>query len=148
MYPRQNRVSALRRGSCRPTSFFCLTMGSALLPKETNNTNTGCLSPDNLGDGGSSRLLHFAQGVLQETLPTSRATSFLLPWNHPLPHPSVPPSRPTALQTFRHVRAPPACTRLRSLPWLAREARHHLPELPFALLPPRTNTPHGADTGA
>ena len=45
-------------------------MGSALLPQETHNTNTGCLSPDNLGDGGSSRLLHFAQGVLQETLPS------------------------------------------------------------------------------
>ena len=64
---------------------------------------------------------------------------------HTLPS---PPPRPTALQTFRHARAPPACTWLRSLPSLAREPRHHLPKLPFALLRPRTNTPHGADTGA
>ena len=126
-------------------------MGSALLPQETHNTNAGCLSPDDLGDGGSSRLLHFAQGVLQETLPS--------------PHPGQRPSAYRGTTRFHTLPSPPApayrvgdippraraartCTWLRSLPWLAREPRRHLPELPFALLRPRTNTPHGADTGA
>ena len=59
--------------------------------------------------------------------------------NHCIGHP---------VSILQYPRAPPACTRLRSLPSLAREPRHHLPELPFALLRPRTNTPHGADTGA
>ena len=121
-------------------------MGSALLPQETHNTDTGCLSPDDLRDGGSSRLLHFAQGVLQETLPSPHpgqcpSTAHF----HTLPSP--PPAYRTADIPPR-ARVPPACTWLRSVPSLAREPRHHLPELPFALLRPRTNTPHGADTGA
>ena len=62
-------------------------MGSALLPQETHNTDTGCLSPDDLGDPAFCS--RGAPG--NPTLPTSRATSFLPPWNHPLPHPSVPP---------------------------------------------------------
>ena len=116
-------------------------MGSALLPQETHNKDTGCLSPDDFGDGGCSRFLHFAQRVLQETLPSphpgQRPASYRGTTHfHTLPS----PPRPTALQTFRHARVPPSCTWLRSLPSLAREPRHHLPELPFALLRPRTNT--------
>ena len=65
-------------------------MGSALHPQETHNTDTGCLSPDDLGDPAFCS--RGAPG--NPTLPTSRATSFLPPWNHPLPHPSVPPGLP------------------------------------------------------
>ena len=64
-------------------------MGSALLPQETHNTDTACLSPDSRGAPGNP------------TLPTSRAPSFLPPWNHPLPHPSVPPP-PPGLPHCRH----------------------------------------------
>ena len=81
---------------------------------------------------------HIRGNVLPPTVEPPASTPF---------RPPLPPW-PTALQTFRHARVPPACTWQRSLPWLAREPRHHLPKLPFALLRPRTNTPHGADTGA
>ena len=117
-------------------------MGSALLPQETHNTNTGCLSPDNLGDRGSSQLLHLAQGCSRKSYPPHIHGNVLPPTVEPPAstpfRPPLPP-RPTALQTFGHARVPPACTWLRSIPWLAREARHHLPELPrsFVLEPTR-----------
>ena len=85
-------------------------MGSALLPQETHNTAGGCLSPDDLGDGGSSRLLHFAPGVLQETLPS--------------PHPGQRPSSHRGTTRF-HTPPPPAY-RTADIPPRARAARMYM----------------------
>ena len=68
-------------------------MGSALLPQETHNKDTGCLSPDDFGDGGCSRFLHFAQRVLQETLPS--------------PYPGQRPSSYRGTTHFHTLPSPP-----------------------------------------
>ena len=114
-------------------------------------TNTGCLSPDHYVTGALLNSCIWLKGCSRKPYPPHIHGNVLPPTVEPPAstpfRPPLPPW-PTALQTFRHARVPPACTWLRSLPWLPREAIHHLPELPFALLRPRTNTPHGAGTGA
>ena len=86
---------------------------SALLPQETHNANTGCLSPDNLDDGGSSRLLHLAQGVLQETLPS--------------PHPRQRPSSYRGTTRFHTLPSPsPPAYRTADIPPRARAARMYM----------------------
>ena len=106
-------------------------MGSALISQQTPAAShpttwmTGALLNSCIWLEGCSRKPyppHVQGNVLPPTVEPPASTPF---------RPPLPPW-PTALQTFRHARVPPACTWLRSLPWLPREAIHHLPELPFA----------------